>query len=109
MVMSDELYTVAARIAGPHLAGCLPRPYRVAGPAPHALPRRSKAIYVAVDGAGVVRYVGSVCRPRRPAIKERTGEHLREWFKRRNWSSVYVVPLLTDTPLPTVKNIEGRI
>jgi hypothetical protein len=107
--MSYDLYRVAARIAGEHLAAYLPRPYRLAGPVPHRLPRRRKAIYIAVDGASVVRYVGSVCRSSRDAVKHRTGEHTRTWFKRRNWACVYVVPLRPDTEPAVVKQIEGRI
>lgn len=107
--MTNALYRVAAGIAGEHRAGYLPGPYRLAGPVPHNLPLRSKAIYIAVDSAGVVRYVGSVCRSRRTAIRERTMEHVREWFKRHNWTVVYVVPLDPSTPSNVVKQIEGRI
>lgn len=109
MQMTDALYLVAARIAGDHLAGYVPVPYRLAGPAPHTLPLRAKAVYIAVDATGVVRYVGSVCRPRRAAVRERTTEHVREWFKRRNWATVYVVPLHPTTPSSIVKDVEGRI
>jgi hypothetical protein len=109
MVMTADLYRVAATIAGQHLGGFMPRPYRIVGPVPHVLPLRAKAVYIAVDGGGVVRYVGSVCRPRRAAVRERTSEHLRQWFKRRNWSGVYVVPLRPETDNATVKEIEGRV
>jgi hypothetical protein len=109
MQMNEGFYRVAASLAGHHLVGYLPKPYRIAGPAPHALPLRAKAIYVVVDAAGVIRYVGSVCRPRRTAIRERTAEHVTEWFKRQNWSTVYVLPLDPATPSVTVKQIEGRI
>jgi hypothetical protein len=107
--MTSTLYRVAAGIAGDYCAGYVPAPYRLAGPVPHTLPLREKAIYIAVDAAGVIRYVGSVCRPRRTAIRERATEHLREWFKRRNWTTVYVVPLDAATPSTAVKQIEGRI
>jgi hypothetical protein len=109
MQMTEALYRVAAAIAGEYRAGYLPAPYRLAGPSPHALPQRAKAIYIAVDDAGVIRYVGSVCRSRRTAVRDRTTEHVREWFKRRNWTMVYVVPLDPSTQSTVVKEIEGRI
>ena len=107
--MTPELYAVAAALAGESRAGYLPRPYRVAGGAPHVVPVRAKAVYIAVDGAGVIRYVGSVSRSRPTAIRERLAEHLRQWFKQRNWSEVYVVPLFPNTAPNLVKGIEGRI
>src|SRR5262245_10773166 len=107
--MTRELYDVAAAIAGKARAGYLPDPRRVAGPAPHVLPESGKAVYIAVDGAGVIRYVGSVCRGRASAVRERKNEHVRDWFKERHWVEMYVVPLSEGTPAAEVKAIEGRI
>jgi hypothetical protein len=107
--MTAALYRVAAAMAGEYRAGYLPAPYRLAGPVPHMLPLRPRAIYIAVDAGGVIRYVGSVCRPRRTAVCERAAEHVRKWFKQRNWTTVYVVPLAPTTPSAVVKQIEGRI
>ena len=36
-------------------------------------------------------------------------EHVRHWFKERNWSKIYVVPLDPETPTAVVKAVEGRI
>lgn len=66
-------------------------------------------MYVAVDCVGIIRYVGSVCRTRPAAVRERTAEHVREWWKERHWTHLYVVPLAAETPSATVKMIEGRI
>src|SRR4051794_3499187 len=107
--MSRELYDVAAAIAGTARAGYLPHPRRVAGPVPHTLPPQGKAVYIAVDGAGVIRYVGSVCRLRATGLSERATEHIRDWFKERHWVELYTVPLRPDTSPADVRSIEGRI
>jgi hypothetical protein len=107
--MTRELYDVAVAIASDWRGGYLPKPYRLTGQPPHVLPKRSKAVYIAVDGAGVIRYVGSVSRTRSTAVRERTSEHVRHWFKERNWSTMYVVPLDPETPSAVVKALEGRI
>ena len=70
--MTRELYDVAVAIASDWRGGYLPKPYRLTGQPPHVLPKRSKAVYIAVDGAGVIRYVGSVSRTRSTAVRERT-------------------------------------
>jgi hypothetical protein len=108
-VMSRELYAVASTLAAGARAGFLPDPFRVAGPAPHELPFGGKGVYIAVDVRGVVRYVGSVSRPRRNGVRERVVEHVRAWFKERHWTHIYVVPLSDETPATVVKMIEGRI
>src|SRR6266516_619141 len=107
--MSRELYDVAAAIAGTTRAGYLPDPRRVAEPVAHILPAHGKAIYIAVDGSGVIRYVGSVCRTQATAVLERKREHVRDWFKERHWVELYVLPLRADTVTAEVHAIEGRI
>jgi hypothetical protein len=57
----------------------------------------------------VIRYVGSVCRSRGSAVRERLAEHVRVWFKECHWVYVYIVPLKNHTPSSDVKMIEGRI
>lgn len=49
-------------------------------------------------------------RRRRPAaVRERASEDVREWFKERHWTHLYVVPLAPDTAPATVKAFEARI
>ena len=107
--MNRELYSAAASLAGESRAGYLPEPYRIAGADALPLPPHSKAVYVAVDGTGVVRYVGSVCRPRATGLRERIAEHVRLWWKERHWTHVWVIPLRDQTAPEDVKFIEGRI
>ena len=57
-----------------------------------------------MDGAGAIRYVSSVCRPR-TGVRERIGEHVREWWKELHWTHIWVVPLAEETPPETVKYV----
>ena len=108
--MTTALYRAACSLAGEHRSGFFPVPYRIAGAVPHRLPRTKRAVYIAVDDAGTVRYVGSVCRGGvRSAVTARLAEHVRDWWKERHWTHLYVVPLADTTPSATVKRIEGRI
>jgi hypothetical protein len=42
-------------------------------------------------------------------VRERTAEHVYEWFKRRSWTTLFVVPLDPSTPSQQVNKIERRI
>jgi hypothetical protein len=108
-IMSRSMYAVAAALAGEHLTEVFPEPFRIAGRDPHALPLVSRAVYVAVDATNAVRYVGSVSRTRATGFSDRTREHVRDWFKERDWVAVYVIPLAPNTPGVIVRSIEGRI
>jgi hypothetical protein len=75
---------------------------------PQVLPAVSRAVYVAVDGVGTVRYVGSTSR-RGAALPQRFKEHLRHRQGAGEWTHVWVVELHEDTPLRTVRWVEGHI
>jgi hypothetical protein len=85
-------------------------------PLPHAIPVDEVAsissgtgVYVVCEPLERVQYVGSVARPGRPGIYLRLREHLREGHKRLNWKSVWIVPLVPETPVPVVRLIEACI
>jgi hypothetical protein len=68
----------------------------------------STAVYLAADDVGEIVYVGSVKRVGLSGLSERMKGHGSS--KRfGDWESLYIVPLLTGTPEPAVRGIEGRI
>jgi hypothetical protein len=86
-------------------------------PIPRAIPideidslKARAAVYITCEPLERVQYVGSVRRPGTPgAVARRLKEHLREGHKRLGWKTVWVVPLKWDTPLATVRLIEGCV
>lgn len=101
-------YSAVARYADEYLEAALPEPVDLGEGKP--IPSYPVAVYVAVGLSGEVLYVGSVCRPDDPAgVASRMEEHLRKLDRLQTWAQLYVVPLRADTPLTTVRRIEGRI
>jgi hypothetical protein len=66
--------------------------------------RARKAVYVVCAWSGKVLYVGSTV----VGVSVRIAQHLRG-VKTLDWTTVYVIPLDDDTPVGTVRRIEGRI
>lgn len=64
-----------------------------------------KAVYVVCAWSGRVLYVGSTT----VGPRTRFGQHLGDLTKTLDWSTVYIVPLIDDTPTEVVRRIEGRI
>ena len=68
------------------------------------------AVYIAWDGQGRCRYVGSVCRPRDAApVRDRVREHLRRPERRTRWYAVTVLPVTAATTLEMVRRSEGWV
>lgn len=101
-------YRAMCAYAGEYLGTLMPDPIHIGQG--EAVPAVSVGVYVAVGLDGEVLYVGSATRPLDEyGVRSRIEEHLRRHERRELWESVYIVPLLNDTPLSEVRRIEGRI
>lgn len=101
--MNERRYWSACAFAGRWLS---------ASARPHALPASrsmgtgaTKAVYIVCDWAGHVRYVGSTIR----GADARLGQHLADVERTLEWATVWVVPLVNQTPIEDVRRIEGLI
>src|SRR5262245_3155304 len=93
-----DLYWVACTLAGDARLGYVPDGINLLAAEPK-FPRVRKAIYVVVDRAGYVAYVGKVCRSFDvAAVESRLFEHIQEIAKAGTWSKLFVIPLRNDTP-----------
>ena len=73
-------------------------------------PLAAAALYFALDARGRVRYAGSVCRSGDAmAVDARLKAHLQTRAGAAKWVLVYPLPLMPETPLPVVRELEGRI
>lgn len=68
----------------------------------------STAVYMPVDVAGRVCYVGSVRRESLSGLAGRMRGH-ETTTRYREWQQLYIVPLVDGTPLEVVRSVEGRI
>lgn len=68
----------------------------------------STAVYIAVDVAGRVCYVGSVRRESLSGLAGRMRGH-EATTRYRQWQGLYIVPLIDGTPLEVVRSVEGRV
>lgn len=101
-------YDAIAAYAGEHLEQLLPDPINIGRGG--QVPDFAVGVYVAVGLDGTVLYVGSVHRPgNQSGVQARIDEHRRQLDRLQTWDKIYVVPLVADTPLSTVRRIEGRI
>jgi hypothetical protein len=64
-----------------------------------------KAVYLVSGWSGRILYVGSTTA----GVQARLSQHFANFRKSLDWSTVYVVPLVEDTPVTSVRRIEGRI
>lgn len=67
-----------------------------------------KAVYIVGDYSGAVVYVGSTSR-HSYGVRARMAEHMRDGDKTRGWSEVWTIPLRDDTPLTSVRRVEGLV
>lgn len=109
MRMTAVLYRVARRLAGEHRAVAVGHPHHLTAAGMRSLPTSRVAVYVAVDAADRVAYVGSVARGRPGAVAARLHEHLRAPAKARTWRRVWVIPLSDETRASIARVIEGRV
>jgi len=72
------------------------------------IPDVSTAVYVAFDADGRVRYVGSIARAK-PGLVDRFREHLASRRQAQWWTYIWVIELLPDTPIATVRWLEGVV
>lgn len=63
------------------------------------------AVYVVCGWSGRILYVGSTST----GLRRRFTRHLADLTRTIDWTTVYVIPLLDDTPLKEVRRIEGRV
>jgi hypothetical protein len=101
-------YEALAAYAGECLAERIPEPIHIG--VGEQIPNLAVAVYVAVGTDGSVLYVGSVCRPSDlRGVNSRLSEHLRRQERFETWDLLYLIPLKPQTPIATVRRIEGRI
>src|SRR5690348_11852955 len=101
-------YAALTTFAGEFLGEPRPEPIQIGSG--ESVPAFPVAVYVAVGLDGSVLYVGSVCRPQdEQGVGSRLDEHLRKLDRFQTWNLLYVIPLRPDTPLSTVRRIEGRV
>lgn len=92
-----------AAYAGDHLHHDGPSgPYPCAADIPV---RPRKAVYVVCAWSGRILYVGSTI----VGVSVRMAQHLRCVNRTLDWTTVFVIPLVDDTPVETVRRIEGRV
>ncbi|MFF0397417.1 hypothetical protein ACFYSJ_16910 [Streptomyces sp. NPDC005248] len=105
--MKSVTYMALADLCGPDLLRALPDEL---APSPEAMPDASCAVYIAVDAAGDVCYVGSVCRPGNSrGLASHVSEYLHDLTKTDKWRGVYALPLRPETSEPEVRRIGGDI
>jgi hypothetical protein len=63
------------------------------------------AVYVVCAWSGRILYVGSTS----VGLRRRFTEHLRDFAKTIDWTTVYVIPLLESAPIAEIRRIEGRV
>lgn len=101
-------YEALAGYADEFLAERLAEPVHIGVGEP--IPDLAVAVYVALGIDGHVLYVGSVHRPTDPrGVSARLGEHLKKQDRFETWDMLYLIPLKPETPIATVRRIEGRI
>lgn len=101
-------YDALCAYAGEFLYSPWPSPIEVGRG--QLVPPLSVGVYVAVGIDSRVLYVGSVWRPTDEyGVRSRVEEHLRQHARQESWNQVFIVPLKSETPLPEVRRIEGRI
>lgn len=72
--------------------------------------RACSGVYVVCEPLERVQYVGSVHRPMSSCgVADRLREHLREGNKRLSWKTVWVVPLVAETPREVVRSVEACV
>ncbi|MGA5493117.1 hypothetical protein ACPCSP_01950 [Streptomyces cinereoruber] len=105
--MKRGTYAALAGLCGTALLTAMPDELDVD---PDSLPEVSCAVYVAVDDAGVVCYVGSVYRPQdAQGLSSHISEYLRDLTKAQRWQGLYVLPLCATTAELEVRRIAGDI
>jgi hypothetical protein len=103
--MNSDLYRTAWLLAGQWRGEYDETPYLLTGTAPLRLPAAKPAVYIVSNSANEITYVGSSTS----GALGRISAHLREPAKAQHWRAVWVIRLLSHTPQPAVRRIEGRI
>ena len=104
--MKQAEYVSLTKYAGVSLAWSHPWPVPARVPFPLNL---EAAIYIAYGRDRHCRYVGSVARIDTGGLSSRIADHLRDSQKRETWTDLWVLPLKPDTPLVSIRKLEGVI
>jgi hypothetical protein len=103
--VTTNVYEAAWAAAARYAAAPVPRPFALSRGLPLTLPTTGNVIYIACNAAGRVIYVGSSVR----TLRIRVGEHVRRGDRARNWDTLWVIPLRSDTSTNLVRLVEGRV
>ena len=75
---------------------------------PEEMPKVGTCVYIAFDGVGVCRYVGSTQRSE-DALRKRLAEHRRDRPFAWQWTEIWVVEMIDTLPRKTLEHLEARI
>jgi len=100
-----EIYLEAANRVGPYVKREHFRSY----PAVLSeMPDVKSCIYIALDGANIIRYVGS-SRRGSDTMRARLREHKKTRDDAWQWTEIWVIELIDGLPKDLIFTLEGRV